>query len=50
MAIEINGYSIDVDLTCTECGHDWQETFYEDHVANVEQRLENVICPRCGSS
>lgn len=47
MAVECSGFSIDADLTCIECGHNWQETFYEDHVANVEQQLDKVICPRC---
>jgi len=45
MSVEIVGTSIDVDLECTDCGHEWQETHYEEHVHNVACR--DFECSRC---
>mgnify|MGYP000403396333 CR=1 FL=1 len=45
MSVEILGTNISVDLECTDCGHEWQETFYEDHVFNACDR--EFQCPKC---
>lgn len=45
MSVTIVGTSIDVDLVCDECGHEWQDTFYEDHIANCVDK--EFTCPRC---
>ena len=46
MAVEIVGATIDVDLECTDCGHQWQETFYEEHTRNAFDKASDE-CPAC---
>lgn len=43
--VEMVGTSIDVDLRCTDCDYEWQETYYEDHVNNTVNR--SFECPVC---
>jgi len=45
MPVEVVGTTIDVDLLCTDCSHEWQETYYEDHVNNAVNR--DFECPVC---
>lgn len=35
-----------VDLICNECGHEWQEECYEDHIFNAISQCPTE-CPKC---
>ncbi len=42
------GTHIVVDIVCEDCGHEWQEEFYEDHVDNATDR--EFTCLKCEDS